>query len=133
MGNRLELFKQWQATPTDGKTKAFVVPVPGSDNRGRQEMLQNSGNMEGAVTFPRSHINIDLIQRHVHGVEEHGAQNGAIYLGEVGLSVHGQGQLWLVKINDLSLLFIDFLDDLQRGTPTIPIIFFIRYPLEIAR
>ena len=113
-GHCLEFFKQWQVAPANGIPKPFTVSVAGSDNRDGQKILQNSGNMEGAVAFPRSYINVHPIQVHVHGIEHHRTQDGAINLGKMGLPIHGQRKLRFVKINNSSLFLIDLTDNLQR-------------------
>ena len=95
--------------------KGEGVLVAGADDRHMQHVGQDLGNMQGAVAFSRTHVDVDLVQRQMQAIEDHGAEDGTVDPGYTGSGqVDGSPDLRFVKIDDDVARAVDRLDDRQR-------------------
>jgi len=84
-GDGADFVEQWHPAGAEGSAKIFFVLIPGcGDDCLRQDILEDGGGMQSAVAFPRAHIDIDTIRFQADRIDNHGAQDGAEYSGQIG-------------------------------------------------
>lgn len=114
LGDPPHFFDQRQTALADRKAEALRVGVARGDDRDAENILQHGGDMQGAVAFTGADIHINPLQAQVEGVEQHGAQDGAVHSRQVLVTlVYGQKKLRFVEVNNCRLRLVELADDFQ--------------------
>lgn len=113
--NAAELLHKRQTSGAQRVAEGLAVEVAGGDDRHAEHICQHLGNMQGAVAFARTHIDVDAIERQVQTVEDHCAQDGTVHPGDAGGGlVHGRASVRLVEIDDLVAATVEFGNHRER-------------------
>ncbi|KAF0187918.1 MAG: hypothetical protein FD168_2154 [Desulfobulbaceae bacterium] len=84
-GDGADFIEKRHLCGAEGGAKISAVLVAGLDDRCfRQDVGEDGGRVQGAVTFSGADVNIDQIGFEADGIDDHGAQDGAIDPGQVG-------------------------------------------------